>query len=320
MIGNVRLGVKEQAMEGMVEIRWHGRGGQGVVTASELLAEAALLEGKFFQALPEFGAERSGAPIRAYTRLGSEPIHIHYAIAEPDVLIILDPTLLATPGLTQGLKPEGLILANTTASPEQVRSLLDAAAGTVYTLDASAIAQRAIGRPIPNIPMLGALLTLLPLVALSSIRESIQRRLQGRLAPAVVEGNLRALAEGAQAIQRERFPHNGIPSLHDPAPADAVVQASPVWSALDPGGVILRAGSSVDYETGSWRSQRPIINWDRCTHCMLCWVYCPDSCFSVRNQRLVDVDYTHCKGCGICANQCPPKCIEMAPELAFQEA
>ncbi|MBI2887293.1 MAG: 2-oxoacid:acceptor oxidoreductase family protein [Chloroflexi bacterium] len=305
-------------MEGMVEIRWHGRGGQGVVTASELLAEAALLEGKFFQALPEFGAERSGAPIRAYTRLGPEPIQIHYAIAEPDVLVILDPTLLDTPGLTQGLKPEGLILVNTTASPDQVRSLLGATAGAVYTLDASAIAQRAIGRPIPNVPLLGALLTLLPLVALPSLRESIQRRLQGRLSPAVVEGNLRALEEGAQAVRREQSPHNGIPSFREPSPA-AVAQAAPVWSALDPGGVILRPGSSIDYETGSWRSERPVINWDRCTHCMLCWVYCPDSCFSVQGQRLVDLDYTHCKGCGICANQCPPKCIEMVPELVFQE-
>lgn len=92
------------------------------------------------------------------------------------------------------------------------------------------------------------------------------------------------------------------------------------WRGLIPGGVIVTPGNSVEYDTGSWRTQRPVIDFSRCTHCMLCWIYCPDSCFQVSpERRLVGLDYAHCKGCAICAVQCPPKCIAMVDELTFQE-
>ncbi len=303
-------------MEEMVEIRWHGRGGQGVILASEIMADAALLEGMFFQALPEFGAERSGAPIRAYTRLSSRPIQVHYAVTEPDVVVVLDPTLIAAGDLTQGLKPGGLILINSPESPEKVRARLGSSAGSLFTVDASAIAKRAIGRNIPNVPILGALLAAIPLISVANLTDAVERRMRGRIREEVIQGNLSALTEGAKQLRQEELAHrNGHLAQKQTAPAPNPES----WRGLTPGAVILNPGNSVEYETGVWRSERPIIDWSRCSHCLLCWIYCPDSCFHVEQQRLASVDYAHCKGCGICVVQCPTKCIEMAPELTFQE-
>ncbi|MBI4497332.1 MAG: 2-oxoacid:acceptor oxidoreductase family protein [Chloroflexi bacterium] len=180
-------------MADVVEIRWHGRGGQGVVTASELLAEAALVEGKYFQALPEFGAERSGAPLRAYTRLSSSPIHLHCSVTNPDIVVVLDPTLLGVVKVTEGLKPDGTLVANTTLSPQQLRERLGLHTGRVYTVDATRIALDAYGRNIPNTPMLGALLRASPVVELAGVVQTVQSRLGSRVAAKVVEGNVQAL-------------------------------------------------------------------------------------------------------------------------------
>ena len=126
-------------MSDLIEIRWHARGGQGAVTASKLLAEAALEEGKYFQGMPDYGAERMGAPIRAFTRISSEPIVPYCQVTEPDVVVVLDPTLIDIVDLTEGLKKDGTLLVNTTASPDQVRSQLGFK-GKVFTVDATGIA------------------------------------------------------------------------------------------------------------------------------------------------------------------------------------
>lgn len=91
------------------------------------------------------------------------------------------------------------------------------------------------------------------------------------------------------------------------------------WRETSPGGAIAEPGNSVQADTGSWRLERPVIDWDACTHCLICWVFCPDSCFEVREGKLASVDYDHCKGCGICAEECPKKCIAMVPEVSFEK-
>ena len=180
-------------MEELIEIRWHGRGGQGVVTGSEMLAETALEEGKYFQALPEFGAERSGAPLRAYTRISSSPINLHCSITEPDVVVVLDPTLLGAIDVTEGLKEEGILIANSSLSPDDVRKRLNFHGGKCYTVDATRIAMDCIGRNIPNTPILGALLRARPLVSLEDMAKTIKSRLGSRVSQQVVEGNVKAL-------------------------------------------------------------------------------------------------------------------------------
>ncbi len=184
--------VVERNLEIIVGQR-HGRGGQGVVTGSEVLAETALEEGKYFQALPEFGAERSGAPLRAYTRISTQPIHLHCSISEPDLVVIFDPTLLGVINVTEGLKEGGMIIANTSLTPQQLRDRLGFQTGQVYTVDATRIAMDCFGRNIPNTPMLGALIRAKAVVGMESLAKTVRNRLGSRVATRVVEGNLKAL-------------------------------------------------------------------------------------------------------------------------------
>ena len=143
--------------EGLLEIRWHGRGGQGAKTAAAMVAEVAIDAGKYAQAAPEYGAEREGAPIRAYTRISDRPIRVHDAIYYPDIVMVLDDTLLVSQSVGSGLSEDGILMVNTSKSPAEVRKLLGLKGGKVYTIDATTIALEEIKRPIPNTVMTGAL-------------------------------------------------------------------------------------------------------------------------------------------------------------------
>ena len=176
----------------LTEIRWHGRGGQGAVTASELLAETALHEGKYLQAFPDYGPERMGAPIRAYTRISSSPISQHCQITEPDVVVVLDPTLIGVVDFTQGLKDQGMLVVNTTTPPAALRSKLGWKKGKVFTVDATRIALDTVGRNFPNVPMLGALLKAMQIVSKDDLRKEIKSRLGARVSKKVAEANINA--------------------------------------------------------------------------------------------------------------------------------
>ena len=188
--------------DGLIEIRWHGRGGQGVVTAGELLAEAALFEGRYFQAFPEFGAERTGAPILAYTRLSPRPIDLHCPIAEPDIVVVLDATLLSAVDVSQGLKNGGIVLINApNPLPPAVRALAGSDRGT-YALDATGIALDNLGRNIPNTAMIGALLNIAPVVGKSSCLDAMEKRLSARFPRKIVDANVRSFWQ-AHTVVRE---------------------------------------------------------------------------------------------------------------------
>lgn len=188
-------------MAQLTEIRWHGRGGQGVVTAGELLAETALDSGQYFQAFPDYGPERMGAPIRAFTRLSSEPITIHSQIEEPDVVLVLDPTLLGAVPVTEGLKEDGILLVNSAMSPAEVREITGFHAGTTFTVDASHIAIEEMGREITNTPMLGAFAQATGLVRLDDLAEEIRAWFGQKLSKKVVDANVRALRRAAEEVQ-----------------------------------------------------------------------------------------------------------------------
>jgi len=128
------------------EFRWHGRGGQGAWTASELLARAAIHEGKYTQSFPEFGPERMGAPVRAFTRISDKPIRLHCSVYNPDVSAVLDPTLMATVSVTEGLKENGILLVNTAEKPQEIRKLLKMTKGAVWTVPATEIAIKILGK------------------------------------------------------------------------------------------------------------------------------------------------------------------------------
>ena len=186
----------------LTEIRWHGRAGQGIVTAGELLAQTALDDGKYFQAFPDYGPERMGAPIKAFTRISDEPIYIYCSIVNPDAVVVTDPTLIGVVDVTEGLKDDGVLVANTQLSPEQVRRKIKYDKAVVYTVDATSIAMEALGKNITNTPMLGALLRAMEMISKDSVMHEIKKRLGGKFSPAVVEANLRAFELGYERVQQ----------------------------------------------------------------------------------------------------------------------
>ena len=188
-------------MTELIEIRWHGRGGQGVVTAGKLLAETAMGEGQYFQAFPDYGPERMGAPIRAYTRLSPHPITIHSQIQEPDVVLVLDPTLLRTVAVTDGLEEEGVLLVNTPMSPAKVREATDYRSGRVCTVDASHIAIEEMGREITNTPMLGAFARATRIYDVEDLSGQLRAYFAKKLTPEMVEANVRAMRRAALEME-----------------------------------------------------------------------------------------------------------------------
>jgi 2-oxoacid:acceptor oxidoreductase gamma subunit (pyruvate/2-ketoisovalerate family) len=163
------------------EFRWHGRGGQGAWTASELLARAAIHEGKYIQSFPEFGPERMGAPVKAYTRISDEPIRLHCAVYKPNLAIVMDPTLLATVPVTEGLGENGILIVNTPKTPKKMKEELKMAEGTVWTVPATDIAMRILGRFITNTAMLGVVARATGIVKMESIEKVVQERFPGPL-------------------------------------------------------------------------------------------------------------------------------------------
>ena len=190
-------------MKKIIEVRWHGRGGQGAVTASMLLATSALAEDKYIQAFPEYGPERMGAPIQSFTRISDEPIKIHCHVTSPDMVVVLDPTLIGTVDIVEGLPEEGLIIVNTKEDPVQIRKKLGLKGRKIFTLDASKLALEEIGRPLPNTPMIGALIKATGLLKLENVINGIKEQFSDRFSQNVIDGNVRAIERAYQEVKGE---------------------------------------------------------------------------------------------------------------------
>lgn len=188
-------------MAEVTEIRWHGRGGQGVVTAGKMLAQVALDSGQYFQAFPDYGPERAGAPIRAFTRLSSEPIHKHCQIQKPGIVLVLDPTLLDAIDVAEGLKEDGILLVNTELSPEEVRRKVGFYTGEVFTVDASKIALETLGREITNTPMLGAFVKATGMLSVGDLVAQTRKQFGDKFGKAVVDRNVEAIRRAAEEVQ-----------------------------------------------------------------------------------------------------------------------
>ncbi len=170
-------------MKKMMEFRWHGRGGQGAWTASELLARTALDEGKYIQSFPEFGPERMGAPVTAFTRISTEPIRLHCAIYEPDVVVVLDSTLLKSVPVTAGLnRDDGILIINSAEEPAALGEKLKVAKGKVWTVPATEIALKILGVPITNTALLGCVAKATGIVTLEGIEKTLKSRFRADLA------------------------------------------------------------------------------------------------------------------------------------------
>jgi pyruvate ferredoxin oxidoreductase gamma subunit len=189
-------------MKEIIEIRWHGRAGQGVVTAAVVLADVLSMEkGLYNQAFPEFGAEKRGAPILAFNRISRKPIRTHSQVYEPDIVVVTDPTLLSLINVTEGAKDDALFLLNTSFDMAAVRRTLDLGSRKVFALDAYAIAQAELGRSIPNVPLVAALVKITSLMDLAKFRENIKKSLSKKLRAEVVEQNLRTIDRAFKEVK-----------------------------------------------------------------------------------------------------------------------
>ena len=191
-------------MKDLIEIRWHGRGGQGAKTASLLLADAAFNTGKYIQGFPEYGPERMGAPITAYNRISTKPITIHSNIYEPDYVVVVDDTLLESVDVTAGLKENGAIIINTTKDAEYLKEVLKNYSGDIYVLDAKKVSLEALGRYFPNTPMLAAIVKVSGIMTDEELLKDMETSFKHKFAkkPEVIEGNMKALELALKEVKK----------------------------------------------------------------------------------------------------------------------
>jgi phenylglyoxylate dehydrogenase gamma subunit len=289
----------------MYEVRFHGRGGQGAVTAAAMLAAALLEEGKYAVSIPSFGFERRGAPVVSFLRCSDREIRQLTNIYTPDCLICVDPTLAKTVDIFGGLKPGGTLVQATNKPLAEVA--LSPNVATVGLCDAIGIALQIFKKPITNTLMLGAFARTTGVVSLDALKRSLE---DSDFRDAGLKQNLLALERGYHetAVHPDTAEGSSM-SRHTSYPMFNLVQAnvpddlSPVATVMSP------------MLPGDWRSMRPVVDRDKCVKCAVCWLYCPVQCVEEK-PAWFDFNLKTCKGCGICANECPQRAITMVPEAS----
>lgn len=315
--------IKECAMK--LETVWVGRGGQGVVTAVYILAHASISEGLAATASPEFGAERRGAPVKAFLAISDGLDDSPEPIRSPDVAVFLDDKLIEPMKVVaDAVKPGGYVLVSSGKEPEKVVELVGRGDVNIAVVDGIGIALKRLGLAIPNAPMAGAFARALGLPRLESIRNAIEAQL-GK----AVEANYAAAADAYESVVVVPARGGGGGRAAVEIPTTSAFLTGPYelvgWSQVNKGGVVF-PGSSLRYLTGSWRVERPMIDHSKCIMCRECWLYCPDDAVievwreverggrSIKVKE-IEFNYDYCKGCGVCAEVCPTKAITMAREI-----
>lgn len=270
----------------MIEIRFHGRGGQGAITASRLIAEAVAQEGKYAQAIPMYGTERRGAPVTAYVRIDDRPVRRRDLVHEPDIVIVIDPILSTKPSVAAGLKQRGLLLLNYPKPPEEVEIGGDF---MVTTIDATTIALETLGRPITNTAVLGAFSRVTGITRLESLEKAILERFPGEIG----ERNVKALRRAYEEVYKLTPAKGHLRPMEEEPPHVT--------------------GYGVLKSVADWRIFKPAVDLDRCISCRFCWIYCPETAITLVDEKPL-FDYDRCKGCGICVHECPVKAIEFVRE------
>jgi len=185
-----------------LEIRWHGRGGQGTVTAAKVFADACLSGGRYVQAFPEYGPERSGAPLRAYNRVSSKELRMHCPVLKPNIVAIVDATLLDGIDVTEGAPDDAIFIVNSAKDPKELREKLKAKpTQRVFTVDATKIAIENIGRPLPNSPMVGVLAKVSGIVSLDAMIEDVKKSFGKKFSQKIIDGNLEAVKRGYEEVR-----------------------------------------------------------------------------------------------------------------------
>lgn len=302
----------------MYRIRFHGRGGQGMKTASRILGSAFFDAGFEVQDAPRYGAERRGAPIFAYVRAARDPIHERGIIRVPDLVVVADDSLVAMPaaGVMQGVSAATVLLLVSAVAAETWRQRLNTA-GPLLTLPAEA-AERAEMR-FTGAACAGAAARLLGVIPRTALEEALRQELGGLGAEALAHNLDKALAAWDAMAG-----HEGIVAEGAGFAATGYKAAEWIELPLDPAdaaaAAIHASATSVQVRTGLWRTLRPVADLERCKHCWwVCAEFCPDSAIRVRADQTPEIDYEHCKGCLICVAQCPSHAIRAIAERDAME-
>jgi pyruvate ferredoxin oxidoreductase gamma subunit len=299
----------------MYRIRFHGRGGQGMKTASRLLGAAFFLEGYEVQDAPRYGAERRGAPIFAYVRAAKEPINERGIILHPDLVIVADDSLIPVPaaGVMAGLTESTVLLISTTESPEEWQHRLNIKS-TILTLPAPTDVEDRLELRYVGAECAGAAACLAGVISKERLEQAIRDELEGKL-PKVIKRNIAMAMEGYDRMTD----HKGV--VAESGLASAKEYNPPAWIEMPFEAARISSPSihtgltSVMVRTGLWRTMRPVIEYDNCKKCWwVCSGSCPDGAISVNAEGAPEIDYDHCKGCLTCVGVCPSHAIVTIPE------
>jgi pyruvate ferredoxin oxidoreductase gamma subunit len=299
----------------MYRIRFHGRGGQGMKTASRILGDAFFLCGYEVQDAPRYGAERRGAPIFAYVRAAKQPINERGVINRPDLVIVADDSLVAVPaaGVLQGIGPQTVLLINSHESPKTWKERLNIA-GQVLILPVSEEVEDRTELPFLGTMCAGAAARLIGVISLANLQQAIGDELE-HLGPEVVEKNIQQAStayelagEYAGRVQEGQEISAG--DYESPGWVDLPFEAASISAPTIHTGLTSELAA-----TGAWRTMRPVIDYQRCNRCWwVCSEFCPDGAIKVNDDGYPQIDLDHCKGCLVCVAQCPPHAIEAVPE------
>lgn len=294
-------------------IRLHGRGGTGVKLASRIVSRAAFLAGCEVQDSPAYGAERRGAPVAAFVRIATQQIRERGYIERPDVLAVMDESLLGDheAAVLDGVGPHCLVLVNGASTPAALAAR-HGIPGRVVAVDLSAIALAALGRHLLSAPAAAFVVR----AAALAPRDALERALRVELDDA---GLVAAEVEANVAAARRVFDAAPVPDVPERAAAPLVEPAAPAFDvphlpARIAAPAVSAAGTSALRTTAGWRVWRPVIDLERCTRCFLCFVLCPEGAIRLDADDRPVVDYAHCKGCLVCVEECPPDAIAQVRE------
>ncbi|MDD2336951.1 MAG: 2-oxoacid:acceptor oxidoreductase family protein [Geobacteraceae bacterium] len=305
----------DKGMKSLYRIRFHGRGGQGMKTASRILGSAFFLEGFNVQDAPRYGAERRGAPIFAYVRASRYPINERGVIHNPDLVIVADETLLAIPvaGVLHGVAADTVLLVHSNENSESLKARLNVS-GPVISFVAARKEEGIHGIRFVGAACVGAASRLTGSIARLSLEMAIRDELS-HLGDTIVLDNCNLALRSYDLMG----PQEGIVSPG--CGISAVGYRSPKWvnipfeEARVSAPAVFSAGTSERVKTGLWRTERPVLQADLCKRCSLCAIYCPENAIILDQEGLPRIDYEHCKGCLLCVEQCPVGAMKSTPEL-----
>jgi len=295
----------------MNEIKLYGRGGQGMVMASEMLVHAALLDGLYGISIPQFGFERRGSPVTSSVRIDDKPIREKTQVYSPGCVVVGDQTLLGSINVFSGIQDGAILVLNSTRDVETLH--LPPQVKRLGLLDATKIALEVLGIPVTNTTMVGAFAKTTGWVRVNSALEGIRNVMP----PKVAEKNIEAARRASQEVrifELERKELDETSIVNDVMASGTVAKTAKPKMKLKEEAVGPCGTDLYIVNTGDWRVLRPVIDSERCQCCGQCWLICPTGCVDIKSSP-VSIDYRYCKGCGLCAQECGFGAIQMEREL-----